>query len=87
MAAGEHCGTLAHTFVLFVGPPRWVMTIHEIRSVGHVLIATLLVAATVIAATAGRFIDAAITGFLALLPICFLAILAIGRRRGIIDEH
>jgi hypothetical protein len=52
----------------------------------HVLTATLLSAATVIAAAAGRVVDAVITAVLALLPIGFLAFYAFARRRGVIQD-
>lgn len=52
----------------------------------HVVTAALLVGATVVAAAAGRVVDAAITAVLALLPMGFLAFYAFGRRRGIIRD-
>ena len=52
----------------------------------HVVTAALLVAATVVAGAAGRAVDAAITGAVALLPIGFLAFYAIGRRKGFVQD-
>ena len=52
----------------------------------HVATAMLLIAAMIIAAAAGRVVEAAIIGVLALLPIAVVVFYVFAKRRGLVED-